>query len=257
LALSLHHRIAGEAGPSLVLVHGLLGSGSNWGGVVRRLQAGHRLYLPDLRNHGRSPWSPRMDYDALAGDLVALASDEGLDEAWWLGHSMGGKAVMRLALRHPERVRGLIVADIAPVPYSDRFTPLIDALEALPPARIEDRRQADALLARSIHAPAVRAYLLQNLLRNAAGWRWRCNLEALRTHLPQLLDFPTAGGVPFPGPTLFIRGARSDYVRERDRPVIQRWFPRARIQTLEAAGHWLYSERPDAFSEQVRAFVRA
>ena len=253
--MRLWFRATGQGGQPLVLVHGLFGAATNWGRVARHLQGDFHLYLPDLRNHGRSPWAPRMDYDAMAEDLAALLDTLGLEQAWWLGHSMGGKAVMRLALRRPDRVRGLILADIAPIPYADHFTPLFEALQALPLARLKDRRQADAWLARSIGEPAVRAYLLQNLVRDGGGWRWRCNLAALRAHLPELLAAPTDRARPYEGPTLLIRGGRSDYVSDSAWTEIRRWFPQARLHTLEGAGHWLYSERPEAFSQEIRKFI--
>jgi pimeloyl-ACP methyl ester carboxylesterase len=168
---------------------------------------------------------------------------------------MGGKVAMWLALNHPGRVTRLVVADIAPVRYEGRLGVLLDALLALPLEWIEKRAEADALLARRIPDAAVRAYLLQNLVRSDSGWRWRSNLQALRDGLDLISGFPEVPpGVRYEGPALFIRGDRSDYVKAEYLPVMERLFPDLELVTLEA-GHWVYAEQPERFVSAVEAFL--
>jgi esterase len=262
--VNLHHRHYGEPSPGrlpLVLVHGLFGSAANWHGIARRLAADRLVLVPDLRNHGESPWDARMDYPAMALDLAALLDRLGIARAHLAGHSMGGKAAMWLALSAPERVGSLIVADIAPVDYPSRHGALVNALWGLPLTEITDRRDADARLAASIHSPAVRGYLLQNLVHGRArgdgegGWRWRLNLPVIARSLDLLLGFPPAGGRTFPGPALFVYGSRSDYVTGAGLPRIRALFPLARLRAIPQAGHWVYADQPEAFTAAVGGFL--
>lgn len=256
-SLALHYREQGlPQGPSLLLVHGLFGASGNWMGVVRHLQARYRLILPDLRNHGRSPHHPRMDYPAMAADLAALMDRLEIDSAALLGHSMGGKAAMWLALNQPERVERLVVADIAPVTYTSRFEPIFRGLRELPLQELAGREAADQHLARRVPQAAVRQYLLQNLVRQPDGWRWRFNLPVLERAGDTLSAFPSAEGLSFAGETLFLSGEKSDYVKPEYREPIDRLFPLARLRVLPGAGHWLYAEQPEAFARAVRAFLK-
>jgi esterase len=241
----------------VVLIHGLFGSAANWHGIARRLAAGRRVLVPDLRNHGRSPWSEGMDYPALAEDLVALLDVLGIGRAHLVGHSMGGKAAMWLALSEPGRVGSLVVADMAPVTYGGRFGGLIAALSDLPLESLRDRRDADRRLAAAVASPAVRGYLLQNLVPDGlGGWRWRLNLPVLAASMDAILDFPDAGGRQFPGPTLFLYGGRSDYLTGDALPQISSLFPLARLRAIPEAGHWIYADQPEAFSLAVAGFLK-
>ncbi|AUB79540.1 alpha/beta fold hydrolase [Candidatus Thiodictyon syntrophicum] len=263
--LRLHLRRYGDPaadGLPLVLIHGLFGSASNWHAISRRLAAGRRVLVPDLRNHGQSPWDPRMDYRAMAADLTALLDAEGLPRAHLVGHSMGGKAAMWLALTAPERVGSLVVADIAPVTYASRHGALVRTLAALPLGEIADRRDADVRLAATISSAPVRGYLLQNLVHDrpaagvGGGWRWRVNLEALAQSLEDLLGFPESVGLQFPGPVLFLYGSRSDYVTGEGLPRIRALFPLARLRSIPNAGHWVYADQPEAFVAAVDGFLK-
>lgn len=260
MSLRLHHRHYGEAGARalpLLLIHGLFGSAANWHGIARRLANGRLVLVPDLRNHGQSPWDGRMDYRAMAADLVALLDGEGIARAHLVGHSMGGKAAMWLALSAPERVGSLVVVDIAPVTYASRHGALVSALAALPLAQLTDRRAADAWLAQTIHSVAVRGYLLQNLVHDrAGGWRWRVNLEVLARSLDHILGFPAAADLQFPGPVLFLYGSRSDYVTGAGLPRIRALFPLARLRTIANAGHWVYADQPEEFLAAVSGFLK-
>jgi len=241
----------------VLLIHGLFGAAANWHGIARRLAAERPVLVPDLRNHGESPWGVPMDYPAMVADLLALLDAEGIDRAHLVGHSLGGKVAMWLTLTEPGRVGSLVVADIAPVTYGRRFDGLIAALSALPLAELRDRRDADRRLAASIPNAALRGYLLQNLVQDSGGqWRWRLNLPVLADSLDAILGFPDAAGLQFPGPTLFLYGGRSDYLSGEALPRIRSLFPLARLRSIPNAGHWVYSDQPEAFSVAVAGFLK-
>jgi pimeloyl-ACP methyl ester carboxylesterase len=247
----------GEPGPHppLLIAHGLFGSARNWGTVARRLAQGRQVVVPDLRNHGASPRDPAHDYPALAADLAALCDAHGgrMDV---LGHSMGGKAAMALALMHPGRVGRLVVGDIAPVAYRHSHAPLIAALRGLDLAGIATRAEADRRLAAKVDDPALRAFLLQSLdLKAPGGAAWRLNLEALAANMETVLGWPDLGDRRFAGPALFLAGARSGHVRPAHHPAIRASFPAAVLARLRGAGHWLHADRPEAFARTVAAFL--
>ncbi len=242
------HGAAGDR-PPLLIAHGLFGSARNWGAVARTLSAGRQVVAVDMRNHGASPWDDRHDYVAMAEDLARVIGGGRWDV---LGHSMGGKAAMVLALAHPGTVNRLIVADIAPVPYGHTQAHLVDAMQALDLSGIGTRSDADRALAASVEAPGVRAFLLQSL--DIGERSWRLNLPVLGREMPRILAFPETAG-RFDGPTLFLRGSESDYVRPEHHDRIRALFPDARIGTVDGAGHWLHAEKPRAFCEAVEAFL--
>lgn len=259
-ALGLSHRAYAGGSPGslpVLLIHGLFGAASNWHGIARRLAGGRRVLVPDVRNHGESPWDACMDYPSMVQDLVALLDDEGIARAHLVGHSMGGKAAMWLALTEPQRVDSLVVADMAPVPYGGRFGGLIAALSDLPLGELRDRRDADRRLESAIASAAVRGYLLQNLVHDDGGrWRWRLNLPVLAASMDAILGFPDAGGRQFLGPTLFLYGGRSDYLTGDALPQIRSLFPLARLRSIPEAGHWIYADQPEAFSAAVAGFLK-
>lgn len=255
--LELAYRELGDPQrPPLLLVHGLFGSSGNWMGVVKRLQADYRLILPDLRNHGRSPHHTTMDFQSMAADLSVLLDHLQIDSASLVGHSMGGKAGMWLALTQPERVERLVAADIAPVSYHNRFAAIFEGLSGLPLEELEGREAADRLLSPKVPERAIRQYLLQNLTKQSDGWQWRLNLPVLETSIGTLTDFPDTQDLSFAGEVLFLYGERSDYVLPEYREGIQRLFPLARLRMLPQAGHWIYAEQPEAFSGAVKAFLK-
>jgi esterase len=235
------------AGPPILLLHGLLGSSANWHGIAWRLAGAHRVLVPDLRGHGRTPAGDGISYPAMAADLAHLLDDRSIERATVIGHSMGGKAAMWLALTAPERVTALGVVDMAPVTYPDRLAPLLAALRALPLEQVVDRRGADALLAPAVPDPAVRGYLLQNLEHGDGGWRWRIDLAALDAGMGDIRGFPDPGTAQFPGPTLFVYGTESDYVTGDHLARIQALFPLARLRPVAGAGHWVYADQPEGF----------
>lgn len=251
--MELHFRRAGE-GPPLILLHGLFGSNENLGNVARELVGSFTVYGLDLRNHGRSPHGDRMDYATMAGDVLDTLDANGLDSVAVLGHSLGGKTAMELALSASDRVQRLIVADIAPVAYDRRHDRELEALHSLDLATIGSRRDADEALADSIPNPAVRQFLLKNLARGETGFRWRIPLETIYREYADIAAAPASTG-PYDGPALFIRGGNSNYVSDDDEPVIRERFTNARIETIPGANHWVHVDAPDAFLDLVREFL--
>lgn len=242
-------------GPPLLILHGLLGSRANWRSVARALSDGLRVITPDLRNHGDGPRLPGMDYRSQADDVLRLMDAEGLPRAALMGHSMGGKIAMLLALERPGRVARLCVVDIAPVAYRHDHGTVLEALQALDLDALASREQADDQLARWLDDPALRGFLLQGLRRDGAGWRWRVDLGAVARGLGQVRGFPAVEpGRVYEGPALFLRGERSPYVGPEEEAAIRERFPRAWIETLADAGHWPHVEARAAFLERVRDF---
>jgi esterase len=239
----------------LILLHGLFGSSTNWHSIARRLADSHHVLVPDLRNHGRSPRSNRMTYEAMAQDLAALMDDHGITRSALVGHSMGGKAAMWMALTRPERVDALVVTDIAPVTYGHGFDDVVAALEALDLAGLRDRRDADARLASELEESGLRGYLLQNLVKEESTWRWRINLPALKASMPEILGFPDTGRRQYPGPVLFVYGSESDYLTARHLPAIRELFPHARLRLVPGAGHWVYADQPETFLGALQGFL--
>ena len=255
MPLALASAVIGQ-GPPAVILHGLFGSGTNWRTIARRLGSRLECHLADQRNHGRSPHARGMTYPALAADVLAYLDARGIDRAGLIGHSMGGKTAMTLALTAPERVRWLIVADIAPAPSPSDHRPILEALRALALDSLTSRTAVDAALAPVIPDPALRGFLLQNVLHGGSGLRWRIDLEAIAEALPDLTGFPSpAPGTVYEGPTLFLRGERSDYLTAHHEPRIRALFPSASVETIADAGHWLHAERPAAVTDRISRFV--
>ncbi len=234
----------------ILLIHGLFGSAVNWHTIVGRLHTllgeDRRLIVPDLRNHGQSPHDPILSYEAMAEDLIGLLDQLGIARAALVGHSLGGKVAMWLALNWPERVAALAVVDIAPVTYPARFGREIAALQKLDLRTLDSRRDADARLVAAIPGAMMRGFLLQNLRKTEAGWGWRFNLAALPGAMAGLGTFPNAQGRQFPGPTAFIHGGNSDYVTAAQLPLIRTLFPHAELIAIPGAGHWVHADQPEA-----------
>ncbi len=256
--LELHTRTFGHGDqPALVLLHGLFGSSTNWGAIARQLEAQYRVLVPDLRNHGQSPHHPDSSYAAMVEDLLALLDAQRLASATFVGHSMGGKVAMHLALNHPRRVERLAVVDMSPVPYTHDFEAVLKAFRCVDLGRIRSRADADVQLAEVVPAPGVRAFLLQNLVKGADGWGWRVNLDALQAAQAQITGFPDQpAGAVFDGPAGFIYGELSDYVTPGHEPAIRRYFPNASLWPVAGAGHWVYADQPQAFMRCLNAFLR-
>lgn len=242
----------GPAATPLLIVHGLFGSARNWGAIATRLADARPVITVDMRNHGHSPWTERHRYPDIATDLAEVIAAQG-GPVDVLGHSMGGKAAMMLALTRPDLVHRLIVADIAPVAYGHTQAHLIAAMRALDLPALSRRREADRALAAHVDDRAVRAFLLQSLDLKADLPRWRLNLDALDVEMPHILGWPETTTGPFEGPVYFLSGAASDYVRPEHRATIKALFPAARFARIPGAGHWLHAEKPREFEAAVRA----
>jgi esterase len=247
----LHAADVGE-GPPSVLLHGLFGTATNFATIQRRLAVGRRVLAFDLRNHGRSGHDPAMTYPLMAADVIETMHAHGVEQAALVGHSMGGKVAMHAALRYPERVTRLLVADIAPVAHPPRYNAIAEAMLSMPLRPDLTRAAGDEWLARSVPDPAMRAFLLSNL-RFGASPGWRIGLAEIVAALPEIEGW-SASGV-YDGPTLVLRGENSDYVLPEYRPLFRALFPKARFATLRAAGHWLHADQPEAFITTLNAFL--
>ncbi|MGY1694145.1 MULTISPECIES: alpha/beta fold hydrolase [unclassified Geodermatophilus] len=264
-------RTVGAAGPRVVFVHGLFGQGKNWTTAAKGLADGHRVTLLDLPNHGHSPWTDRVDYVDMAA-LVAAELETLGEPVTLVGHSMGGKVAMQLALRRPELLRALVVVDIAPVEYpvsggrtddpdeeASPFDAFLTAMRAVDLGALRTREDADRALREAVPSTMVRSFLLQSLVREGIGsgrWRWRLNLETLQRDLGELRGFPDPPpGATFDGPVLWIAGAKSHYVLPEDRARMEELFPHTRLVKVKHAGHWVHSEQPEVFLQTLQAFL--
>ncbi len=239
--------------PSLLVAHGLYGSARNWGVICKRLADERQVVAVDLRNHGHSPWTSNHSYPEMAEDLAEVIAAHG-GQMDVIGHSMGGKTAMMLALNHPEMVRRLIVADIAPVPYGHSQIQFIKAMRAVDFDQVDRRSDVEEQLAKAGVEPALQSFFTQSLdLPNKA---WRLNLDTLARHMPDIMSFPETPA-QWQGSVLFLAGGNSDYVRRQDREVILARFPNARFAKIPGAGHWLHAEKPREFEANARAFLNA
>ncbi len=250
-----HRDLGGEGRPPLVILHGLLGSSRNWQTAGRDLAAHFHVSALDLRNHGQSPHADEMSYETLVADVLGWLDAQGLDRVTLLGHSLGGKVAMALACRHPERVRELVVVDIAPWAYhAASHRAELAALSAIDLATLKSRAAAEQALESAVPDWAMRKFLVTNLGIDGVGrWQWQANLPALTAALAHLESNPLRGGERFAGPVRFIVGGRSDYVRPADKAFIHEYFPAARLETIAGAGHNPHIETREAFVALVAA----
>lgn len=237
--------------PGLLIVHGLYGSARNWGVIAKRLSDSRQVVAVDMRNHGLSPWRDTHSYPDMADDLAQVL--EGLDGPFdVLGHSMGGKAAMVLALTRPDLVNRLIVADIAPVAYGHSQIQFIEAMKAVDLDKVERRSDAAEQLKQVVDDPTLITFFTQSL--DVKEKKWRLNLDVLAREMPRILSFPEVAG-QFDKPTLFLSGANSDYVKREYREGIKALFPQAQFAKIPGAGHWLHAEKPREFEAAVRTWT--
>jgi len=258
-ATALNVTRLGEQGPVIAFCHGLFGQGKNWTQIAKAFSSDHRALLIDMPNHGRSEWTEAFDYVDLADRVASLFTPT--DPVTLVGHSMGGKIAMAIALRHPELVERLVVVDVSPVAYESarEFLGYIDTMRGLDLATLERRDEADAALREAVPNTTVRSFLLQNLRREGDGWSWQLNLDLLSAHMAELAGWPADdfGDASYDGPVLWIGGADSAYVADEHAPAMERLFPRVRRVKIKDAGHWVHSERPEVFIEVLKRFVSA
>ncbi|MGD7706905.1 alpha/beta fold hydrolase [Microlunatus sp. Y2014] len=257
--MELHHLSYGTSGPRIVFCHGLLGQGRNFTTVAKALADDHRCLLFDLPNHGRSPWTEHFDYaeiaEIVADQLVGDAADP--EPSIVVGHSLGGKVAMRLALDHPELVSRLCVVDMSPVTY-DSASDLggyVSALLSLDLATLSDRATADALLTDEVPDPTVRGFLLQNLRQDRGRWFFQPNLELFDREMAAVTGWEPVS-TTYDGPVLWVAGANSDYVTDAYEPAMRELFPTTRLVRVKNAGHWVHSEQPEVFTQILAFFAR-
>lgn len=246
----IHHPSSGNA-PNLLIVHGLYGSARNWGVIAKRLSDRGPVLAVDQRNHGLSDWNHSHSYHDMAEDLAEVVeSVNGPVDV--LGHSMGGKAAMVLALTRPDLVNRLIVADISPVGYDHSQIQYIEAMRNVDLEKVNKRSDAEAQLAEIVEDPTLISFFTQSL--DVKEKKWRLNLDVLAAEMPKILNFPDID-TTFEGKTLFLSGANSDYVTQVYRPKIKALFPNASFMKIKDAGHWLHAEKPREFESAVRGWL--
>ena len=251
--MELYYRELGQGQP-IVMLHGIFGSSDNWLTQSRLFSSNYKTYAVDLRNHGQSPHDDVFDYPAMVGDLEKFMEEKGINDPVLIGHSMGGKVVMNFAVAHPGKVQKLIVVDIAPKPYDMENYVVLKGLNAIEIDRVTTRQEADEQLARFVDEADVRQFLLKNLQRKPeGGFRWKLNLPAITANIARIgLSLQFEG--KYDKPTLFVRGSRSNYIKDHDFDRIRAIFPTAEIETLDA-GHWVPAEKPTEFVELVSAWL--
>jgi len=257
----LHTELVGAGRPRLAFLHGLFGRGRNWSRIASALaDEGYPGVLFDLPNHGASPWTAEFSYPAMAG-AVAAELELRLGSAARLsvvGHSLGGKVAMLLALSRPDLVESLAVVDIAPATSTgvDEFGELVAALKSVDLTRVSSRAQVEAELATRIPHPASRQLLMQNL-RAKPAWHWQPNLDLLGSSLDAIAAWPDPGPVSYPGPVVWLRGEESEYVQPEHLDRMRRLFPAVELRTVPGAGHWVHADNPDAVVAELRRLLEA
>ena len=240
--MELFYREFGQGSPVIIL-HGLFGFSDNWQTIAKGLSDNHLVVTPDLRNHGRSPHAPAHTYPEMAEDMRSFMEQHWMFSTALVGHSMGGKVAMQLALSYPDMVERLVVVDIAPGGAEDNHSSIFDALSSMDLSKMTARQEAETYLAERIPDAGTRQFLLKNITREEGGrFTWKMNLPVLRAHYSDILA--PVSGEPFDKPVLFVRGSRSDYIKDSDFPLIKSLFPQAEIATIEGAGHWVHADKP-------------
>ena len=239
-----------EKSPPVMIVHGLYGSGRNWGVIAKRLSDQFFVITVDLRNHGDSPWLDTHNYHVMADDLVEVINSLNIKPNI-IGHSMGGKAAMVLALKRPNLVRSLIIADIAPVKYEHDQSQFIEAMQKVDLSKVEKRSDATLALSKFVEDKSLQNFFTQSL--DIKAKRWKLNLKVLRYEMSEILSFPKIES-EFSGHSLFLKGEKSDYIKPEHRRLIKSLFTKARFATFKEAGHWLHAEKPREFESAARLF---
>lgn len=242
------------SGPPLVILHGLFGSADNWFSIARELQEDFTLYLVDQRNHGDSPQSNEWNYQVMVSDLIQLLDEQGLEKIFLMGHSMGGKTAMNFVLSYPERVEKLIVADIAPRYYPVHHQEILKGLNSLSLTQIQSRKEADEKLAEYIPEAGIRQFLLKSLGRDETGFVWKVNLAAITENIEEVGQ-QLESEAQYEGKTLFLAGAKSDYITDEDCQEIYSFFPNYQLIRVPNAGHWLHAEQPKAVIKEITNFL--
>lgn len=253
--MELNFSQAGE-GPPLLLIHGLFGSLENLGGIARLLAKQFSVYSIDLPNHGRSPHTETLSMHSMANAVSDWLDSRHLERVSLVGHSLGGKVAMELALSQPDKVDKLVVMDIAPVHYPPHHDDVFAGLTAVEPESLKTRSEADAILKNHVPEIAVRSFLLKNLVKNGSGFAWRMNLPVLQQYYDEILAANSENS-QFPGDALFIKGGDSNYIQEKHRQAIVSRFPKANVKTVPGTAHWLHAEKPDLIASIITRFINS
>jgi pimeloyl-ACP methyl ester carboxylesterase len=253
--MKLNYKIFGTGHP-VIIMHGLFGMGDNWRTVARIMEPQYQSIVVDMRNHGRSPHDPEMNFNVMAEDIVELMDDLHFQQASLLGHSMGGKVAMQCALSYQDRVAKLIVADIAPKQYPPHHNEVIKAIESVKPELLHERSEVEQALARFLgNDQSTLQFIMKNISRKPeGGFEWKANMPDIIDAYDYLME-GIDSSQPFTGPVLFIRGEKSRYILDDDMPRIRALFPNSSLYTIKGAGHWVHADAPEAFARAVLGFL--
>lgn len=255
MSLDLHFKQQGN-GPAVILLHGLFGSISNLQSIARELENNFSVYSVDHRNHGHSPHTEVMDYPQMANDILDFMDQQNIHQPVLIGHSMGGKVAMLTSLLHPHTIRKLIILDIAPVTYQRSYEAVFTAMKKIDLQSIQSRAEADFVLEHYFKNTDFRQFLLQNLLHTENGYEWRLNLPVLIKNISNIVGWPELSDMEYNQPALFIGGKESDFILPEHEADIMNLFPKAHIEMLEAASHWLHAEQPEKTRQLIRDFLQ-
>ena len=253
--MKLAFRKTGKGKP-LFILHGLFGSSDNWQTLGKRFAGYFTVYFIDQRNHGHSTHSEVFNYSAMCEDLNELMDDEGIEKVLLLGHSMGGKTALQYTVTYPQKVEKSVVVDIGTKKYPVTNQFVVDALDKFNPQNLSSRKEAEEILSKEIEDAATRQFLLKNLYRDAhQKLQWRFDFASIKNNLKNVGDATPLPAQPVALPVLFLKGEKSDYIFPSDIKLIQTMFPKARLEVISGAGHWVHADRPEAFFEAVLKFL--
>ena len=252
--VKLFSRSTGQ-GPPLVILHGLFGSSDNWQTFAKMLGNHFTVITIDLRNHGLSPHTTEFSYELISRDLNQFAEDHGLPDFYLMGHSLGGKAAAFFALQYPERVKKLIILDIAMKAYPPLHERYFEAMQGMDFGLINNRNEANAWLQRQISSLPIRQFLLKNLVRDTEGrFRWKFNLQGLYDQYDSI-NVAIESDTPFDKPVLILAGEHSAYIQPEDKEPLLALFPRAILKTIPDSGHWIHADQPEILKNEVVEFL--
>ena len=251
--MKLNYKVYGEGQPMIIL-HGLLGSLDNWTTVAKKLGEHYKVFTVDQRNHGQSPHDDDIDYDLMSEDLLDFIEEHNIEHPILLGHSMGGKTMMKFALDNPDKLSALISADMSPRTYAVQHDVILDALNSIDFNEVKSRKEAEIILMEKLNDLGTVLFLVKNIYwKEKEKMAFRFNLSSLRANITTISDWPENHKI-YSGNTLFIRGGNSNYIEDNE-PSIQTQFPNSTLYTIKGVGHWLHAEKPDEFITVVRNFL--
>ncbi len=253
--MELHYKSMGEGQPMIIL-HGIFGTSDNLQTFGKQLAKHYQVFLVDQRNHGASPHSDDFNYQVMAEDLHEFIATHQLKKPIFLGHSMGGKVAMFFATQYPEQFDKLIIVDIAPRAYPIHHQQILKALSVVKIDEISSRKEAEEQMEPYIQDFGVRQFLLKNLKRtdDNKGFAWKLNLSVIKDNIAHIGE-GVGKDIQIDKPVLFVRGAKSDYIKKEDEKEIKSIFPAAKIVTIEHAGHWVHAEQPEQLFKEVSDFL--